>query len=145
MCIRDRGIELAYKAAYSKLPDNGFNGIPVALLASNNPIGVIFAGLLLRYLSQGGGNLSAFGFNQYVADIVVALIIYFAGFAKLIRDVLVNRQKKQTEKVLAKIANTVANETDSSPVDTDKQYVIDQDVLTDEETQIDEEAQEVEK
>lgn len=139
------GIELAYKAAYSKLPDNGFNGIPVALLASNNPIGVIFAGLLLRYLSQGGGNLSAFGFNQYVADIVVALIIYFAGFAKLIRDVLVNRQKKQTEKVLAKIANTVKNETDSSPVDTDKQYVIDEDVLTDEETQIDEEAQEVGK
>lgn len=117
------GIEFAFKAAYGKLPDNGFNGIPVALLASNNPIGVIFTGLLLRYLSQGGGNLSQYGFNQYIADVVVALIIYFAGFSKLIRDVLINRQKKQTEGVLAKIAQTAKQETDASPVNTDKPWV----------------------
>ena len=79
---------------YAHLPDNGFNGIPVALLASNNPIGVIFSGLLLRYIDKGGFNLAGFtSFNEYVSDLIIAMIIYFSCFAKFIRDLL-NRKKK---------------------------------------------------
>lgn len=95
------GIEFKYVAAYNKLPDYGFNGIPVALLASNNPIGVIFAGLFLRYIGQGGDNLTSAGYNRYIADIIIALIIYFAGFSKFIRDLLVRKRKKLTEKTIA--------------------------------------------
>ncbi len=36
------------------LAAEGFNGIPVALLGLNNPIGIIFSGLFVAYLNQGG-------------------------------------------------------------------------------------------
>ena len=72
---------------YLSLPADGFNGIPVALLASNNPIGVIFSSIFLRYISMGGSNLSAqTPFNEYVSELIVAMIIYFSGFSKFIKD-----------------------------------------------------------
>lgn len=93
------GIEFKFSTAYTKLPDYGFNGIPVALLASNNPVGVIFSGVFLRYLGQGGDNLVSAGFNRYISDIIIALIIYFAGFSKFIRDLLrVKLKNKVIEK-----------------------------------------------
>lgn len=83
---------------YSTLPGEGFNGIPVALLASNNPIGVIFSALFLAYLDQGGFNLAGrTGFNEYLADLIVAIIIYFAGFSKLIKSLLSARRKKKLD------------------------------------------------
>lgn len=91
------GVELNFKIVYSSLPDQGFNGIPVALLASSNPIGVIFAGIFMRYLSIAGDNLTTYGYNSYVANVIIALIIYFAGFTKLIIDLL-NRKKKKDGK-----------------------------------------------
>ena len=45
---------------YGALPNDGFNGIPVALLASNNPIGVIFSSIFLRYIGKGGFNLAGY-------------------------------------------------------------------------------------
>ena len=72
---------------YLSHPADGFNGIPVALLASNNPIGVIFSSIFLRYISMGGSNLSAqTPFNEYVSELIVAMIIYFSGFSKFIKD-----------------------------------------------------------
>ena len=72
---------------YLSLPADGFNGIPVALLASNNPLGVIFSSIFLRYISMGGSNLSAqTPFNEYVSELIVAMIIYFSGFSKFIKD-----------------------------------------------------------
>ncbi len=105
------GIELKFTSVYSKLPDYGFNGIPVALLASNNPFGVVFAGLFLRYLGQGGDNLTSAGYNRYIADIIIAIIIYFAGFAKFIRDLLLRRSKKKLELAQLQV---------SAPVETNK-------------------------
>lgn len=82
---------------YSTLPGEGFNGIPVALLASNNPVGVIFSALFLAYLDQGGFNLAGrTGFNEYLADLIVAIIIYFAGFSKLIKELLTSRKRKKS-------------------------------------------------
>ncbi len=87
------GAELAWNT-YSKLPDTGFNGIPVALLASNNPLGVIFSSVFLRFIDKGGYNLAGFtAYNEYVSDLIIAVIIYFAGFAKLIQDLLSRRRK----------------------------------------------------
>ena len=82
---------------YSSLPNDGFNGIPVALLASNNPIGVIFSATFLRYIGKGGFNLAGYThFNEYVSNLIIAMIIYFAGFSKLISDLLGRRRKKKT-------------------------------------------------
>ncbi|MBQ6036307.1 MAG: ABC transporter permease [Lachnospiraceae bacterium] len=88
------GIEFKFDSAYGKLPDYGFNGIPAALLGSNNPVAVIFVSLFIRYLNTGGGNLPTAGFNKYIADVIIALIIYFAGFSKLFKDILSRRKKK---------------------------------------------------
>lgn len=133
------GIEFKFSSAYSALPNYGFNGIPVALLASNNPIAVIFTGIFLRYIAQGGDNLTSARYNRYISDVIIALIIYFAGFSKLVRDFITDRLKKKKEKELQKAAQgivsdggddivediitTVEEESNSSPVDTEEKEV----------------------
>ncbi len=99
-------IEFAWET-YSRLPDTGFNGIPAALLAVSNPLGVIFSSVFLRYIGKGGYNLAGYTmFNEYVSDLIVAVIIYFAGFAGFIRTFLPQvssfftglfKKKKKTE------------------------------------------------
>lgn len=105
---------------YSHLPDDGFNGIPVALLASNNPLGVIFGAIFLRYIGTGGHLLSSTtGFNEYVADFIVALIIYFAGFSKFIKDLLSRRRKAKKVAEVKIDATTTSEETAVENVSTD--------------------------
>ncbi len=80
---------------YQELPAVGFNGIPAALLASNNPLGVIFSAIFLKYIDTGGSYLQGkTPFNEYVPKLIVAVIIYFAGFSKLIKDYLSKKSKK---------------------------------------------------
>ena len=45
------------------LVNMGFNGIPVALLASSHPIGTIFSSLFISYI-QVGGRIAAAGVCQ---------------------------------------------------------------------------------
>ena len=105
------GAELAWNT-YGKLPDTGFNGIPVALLASNNPLGVIFSSVFLRFIDKGGYNLAGFtSYNEYVSDLIIALIIYFAGFSKLIKDIISRRRS-------AKAVEAVKPEETETPVET---------------------------
>ena len=97
-------IEFAWDT-YARLPDTGFNGIPVALLAESSPIGVIFSAVFLRYIGKGGYNLAGYTmFNEYVSDLIVALIIYFAGFANFIR-MLIARNKSTAAR--AAVASSV--------------------------------------
>lgn len=70
------------------LAAEGFNGIPVALLALNNPIGVIFAGLLIAYLTVGGFTMQLYNFAPQVIEIIIAIIIYFSAFALLLKTLL---------------------------------------------------------
>ena len=79
------------------LAAEGFNGIPVALLGLNNPIGIIFAGLFMAYLNQGGFNMQLYGFAPQVIEIIIAVIIYFAAFSLLLRG-LVSRVVKRAGK-----------------------------------------------
>ena len=65
-----KGIEVV-----DTLAAEGFNGIPVALLGLNNPIGIIFAGLFMAYLNQGGFNMQLYGFAPQVIEIIIAVII----------------------------------------------------------------------
>lgn len=89
--------EFAWDTSKS-LPDVGFNGIPVALLASSNPVGVIFAALFMAYLNIGGSKLTMVtSFNEYLASIIIAVIVYFAGFSKLINELLSTSKKKRNE------------------------------------------------
>ena len=82
------------------LPAMGFNGIPVALLALSNPIGVIFAALFVSHITVGGGYLSTKYFQPEIADIIIAVIIYLCAFVMLFKGVVMeaifNKQKRKS-------------------------------------------------
>jgi len=67
------------------LPNEGFNGIPVALLAVNNPIGIVFSALFLAYLNIGGFSMQLFEYPPQIIDIIISIIIYFSAFALLLK------------------------------------------------------------
>ena len=75
------------------LPATGFNGIPVALLASCSPIGCVFSGLFMAYLTISGSQLSNLtAYNEYIADIIVAVIVYLSAFTLFFKS-LMDRKK----------------------------------------------------
>lgn len=79
------------------LPNEGFNGIPVALLGFNNPIGVIFAALFIGYINVGGNYMQSLNIAIEVIDIIVAAIIYFSSFTLLIKMFLNKRKSKKVK------------------------------------------------
>ena len=77
------------------LAQEGFNGIPVALLGLNNPLGIIFSGLLVAYLNVGGFNMQLYNFAPQVIEIIIGVIIYFSAFALLVREFLNSLRKRK--------------------------------------------------
>ncbi len=85
-----------YWQTYQTLPDTGFNGIPVALLAINNPIGVIFTGIFMAMLDIVGQTLTGLtAYNEYITDVIIAVIVYLSAFSLMIRVWLSGRKKKE--------------------------------------------------
>ncbi|MBR5357062.1 MAG: ABC transporter permease, partial [Lachnospiraceae bacterium] len=67
-------------STYQSLPATGFNGIPVALLALNNPIGVIFSGIFMAMLSTVGMQLTNLtAYNEYITDVIIGVIVYLSA------------------------------------------------------------------
>lgn len=88
---------------YQSLPGEGFNGIPVALLALNNPIGVIFSGIFMAMLDIVGLQLTKLtAYNEYITDVIISVIVYLAAFSQLIRLLIGRRQqfKRIPDKVI---------------------------------------------
>lgn len=75
----------------------GFNGIPVALLASSNPLGTILSALFISYIQVGGDYMQP-EFNKEIIDIIIAVIIYLSAFSMLVREVLAQLGGKRAEK-----------------------------------------------
>jgi simple sugar transport system permease protein len=87
-------------STYQSLPAAGFNGIPVALLAANNPIAVIFAGCFMSMLDIVGlqiTNLTAY--NEYITDVIIAVIVYLSAFSLVIKMWLGGRKKRKAAPV----------------------------------------------
>ena len=79
---------------YQSLPAIGFNGIPVALLAYNNPIGVILSSLFMSYLDVSGMQLKYMtSYNEYITSIISAIIVYFSAFSLLIKQIFYGQIK----------------------------------------------------
>jgi len=76
-------------STYQSLPATGFNGIPVALLAVNNPIGVIFSGIFMAMLDIIGQNLTGYtAYNEYITDVIISVIVYLSAFSMVIQMLL---------------------------------------------------------
>ena len=83
-------------STYQALPAAGFNGIPVALLAVNNPIAVIFSGIFMAMLDIVGQNLTGFtAYNEYITDVIIAVIVYLSAFSLVIQTWLTGKKKKE--------------------------------------------------
>lgn len=97
---------------YQSLPATGFNGIPVALLAINNPIGVIFSGIFMAMLDIVGVQLTKLtAYNEYITDVIIAAIVYLSAFALIIRMLLNGKKKKSVvreDKPVPAVAETAS-------------------------------------
>lgn len=65
----------------------GFNGIPVALLASSHPLGTIFSALFISYIQVGGDALQPYFIKENI-DIIISAIIYLSAFALLMKEMI---------------------------------------------------------
>ncbi len=84
---------------YQSLPAEGFNGIPVALLAVNNPLGVIFAAMFMSMLNICGQQLTNLtAYNEYITDVIIAVIVYLSAFMLVIKLWLTKVYKKREGK-----------------------------------------------
>ena len=82
------------KAAQSGI---GFDGIAVALLGANTPLGVLFGASLFGGLKYGALNMpNAAGIPEEIVSIIIALIIFFVASGYVIR-LLISKFKKTKE------------------------------------------------
>lgn len=73
-------------STYQSLPAIGFNGIPVALLAVNNPIAVIFTGIFMSALDIAGQQLTNLtAYNEYITNVIISVIVYLSAFSLVIK------------------------------------------------------------
>ena len=73
----------------------GFNGLSVAMIAGNSPIGTIFAGLLFAGLFYGGGSIqSEIGAPSEIINIMVGTILFFVAIANIV-PILVDKLAKK--------------------------------------------------
>ncbi len=90
------------------LPNQGFDGIAVALLGANSPIGVLFAALFFGILHSGKGFMNAMTqIPPQIGDTIIAIILYFAA-----TSVLIERQ-------LDRLKKTMSNRSLKKPVEED--------------------------
>ncbi|MGE5633194.1 MAG: ABC transporter permease [Caulobacteraceae bacterium] len=80
----------------------GLDGIAVALIGNNHPIGVILSALLLGILQKGGPLMQIQGIPKEVVGIIQGIIILFvaANFVKVTLDTI--KERKELKKSTAK-------------------------------------------
>ena len=107
-----------YWTTYQSLPAVGFNGIPVALLAINNPVGVIFSGIFMAMLDIVGMQLTNLtAYNEYITDVIISVIVYLSAFSLVIRMMLVNIRKRREMKKTTVTTAPVPPEAQAQPLD----------------------------
>lgn len=83
-------------STYQSLPAAGFNGIAVALLGACNPIAVIFTGIFMSMLQVIGSQVTFLtAYNEYITDVIIAVIVYLSAFSLVIRMWISARGKKK--------------------------------------------------
>lgn len=83
-------------STYQSLPAAGFNGIAVALLGACNPIAVIFTGTFMSMLQVIGSQVTFLTpFNEYITDVIIAVIVYLSAFSLVIKMWISGRGKRK--------------------------------------------------
>ena len=69
----------------------------MALLASSNPLGVVFSALFISHITTGGGFMGAMIFPPEIADVISGVIIYLCAFMMLFKKQLVRLFSRKKE------------------------------------------------
>ncbi len=89
---------LTYKVDQSSgLPGYGFNGIAVALVGKNHPIGVIASAFLFGIMSNGARKMQFEGIPKEVVGIIQGIIIIFIAGEAMLRY-MTSKKKKDSKK-----------------------------------------------
>ena len=75
------------------LPAEGYDGIAVALLANNNPIGIIFSAMFIAYIKMGGQAIQTMGYSPELIQMMTAIILYVSALSLLFKQLLSRRKK----------------------------------------------------
>ena len=112
---------LTYYCGYSnimemgKMPNEGFDGIAVALLGNCSPIGVFFAALFFGILKMGKGSLAATGIPTEIADTIIATIIYFTATNVILANFWNGRFHRSFDRREEAVAAAMAKHNDKTP------------------------------
>lgn len=80
-------------------PAIGFDGMAVALLGMNTPIGILIASILFGGLKTGGNFMQLVGIPTEIINIVIGLIIFFIGANYIIRYTLNFNQRRKMQQI----------------------------------------------
>lgn len=81
-------------SAYRGQEGFGFQGITVALIASSNPIGCIFAGLFYGAMKYGGSKLNLVGAPKEVLDIIMGAIVLIIAITHVFKAFAQKKMQK---------------------------------------------------
>ncbi len=73
----------------------GFDGISIALIGQNDPIGIIFAALLIGALRTGSNEMQFMGVPKHMVTIIQAIVIFLVAADRIVRTIMI---KKKVEK-----------------------------------------------
>lgn len=79
------------------LAPEGFNGIAVALLGLNNPIGIIFSSMFMSYIKLGGQAIQTLGYVPEIIEMMIAIILYISALSVLFNTLLSRRKGKREQ------------------------------------------------
>ena len=87
-----------YLQVLDVIAPEGFAGISVALLGQSHPVGILFAGLFIGYITVGGYNMQLFDFVPEIIDIIIAAIIYCGALSLLFKGMIYKLQNRKKQK-----------------------------------------------
>ncbi|ABV33611.1 MULTISPECIES: ABC transporter permease [Pseudothermotoga] len=75
----------------------GFDGISIALIGQNNPIGIVFAALLMGSLRTGSNEMQFVGVPKHIILIVQAIVIFLVAADRIVRTILIRKKKVMSQ------------------------------------------------
>lgn len=97
------------------LPQEGFDGIAVALLGLNEPIGVLLSAIFFAYLKMGGQAIQTLGYAPELITIIISFILYVSALSVLFMRLLSRRKDRDGNDINA--TKPVAGEPRLNPND----------------------------
>ncbi|MDR2976910.1 MAG: ABC transporter permease [Streptococcaceae bacterium] len=103
----------------------GFDGMAVALLGQNSPIGILFAALLFAVLQVGKTGMTIANIPQEIVSIVTASIIFFIAI-KFVIETILPKAREHRDKVMAAEEKQLAAVTIANAENLDEQYNVEE-------------------